>query len=144
MQLRQHRYLQHLIYTTILVLVSLIFISLKPSSTPAVHGIYLPNRKPMLSDTPPHAKQVTLLSRMPDQAKPLGLIRTMVHFDSTDPTELEALFKSSVLTARQLAADFQADGLVIQTAGTNSQTPNVLDGFVVYAIPIQTDSGSAA
>lgn len=141
MQLRHYRHLQSLIYTAIFLAVTLIFISLKPNNTPTVRSIYLPNSQPSISEKPQNPNQVSLFTTMPSQAKSLGLIRTMVHFDSTDPIVLEGLFKSSVLTARQLAANFQADGLVIQTAGTNSQTPNVLDGFVVYATPIQLDTG---
>ncbi|MCF6764874.1 hypothetical protein L3V82_03740 [Thiotrichales bacterium 19S3-7] len=120
--------LQNILHLIIIAVILVLFYAFYPITTSySPHGIYLPQTTETYASIPPSAVEAI---NVPPNAKPIGLINTLIHFQSTEQSALEADADQSITYAKALAAKHGANAIgPIQIARTPDQ--GILDALQV-------------
>lgn len=118
----------------ILLITGLVLSPLAPKPNPNVSGIYLPTT--MATPAPIAPDTVAVLQLPPTNATVVGLIHTHIHYDSISQSSDDQNIANTLATARNLAAQNGANGIVITKIGRSFEE-GPLDAFELDATAVE-------
>ena len=126
---------QNILYLVIILAVTAILFFLAPRYVHNTHGVYLPTIQQQYPSI--NVNAVQLYTIMPTDAKVVGIIRTLHHYNTTDKSTMQRLQENAIRYAQLQAAKHGANGVVITQLGRTIQG-GPLDGVILYAKAIRT------
>ncbi len=123
--------LQNLIYAFILIVIGLIFYSLRPIPILEPRGIFLPST--LTSEAKVKPEDVEILDGIPQNANVLGRISIFRHFNSINPAEIDSILTEEKNLAQRLAAE-NGGNQVFLMVGRSTGNPNPLDAVMMNGI----------
>jgi len=132
--LKKNNAIQNLLYLVIIIAVTIGIIHLSPTMQNKPHGIFLPATKTQLSPISPEAVKVYTFMSMPSKYTHLGIIRTTIHYTSTEHANLQANFQQMISYAQTLAAKHGANGIVYNQPIIGGPPTYTLDMIDIAAI----------